>query len=481
LSIVKPIALLVALLALLVALLACSVAAAQVHMGVEASEFRARRQAVIAAAPDGIVLLHSASAPKGWSDAGFQQDSFFYYFTGLENLHDAILAIDGPSKQTWLFVLPPTSGRQRGISTALTGWDAGYLQVGDVTQQLLGIDHVVPWEGFTEFIEARRKAAPALVLYLDQGGEGKMVADVSNPPGLAQIENPFVLWAAAIKTKWPEANVMDAAPIIKPIRAVKSAAEIALLRQAARYTDAGFRAAMAAVAPGCTYHEIEGAAVAGAMRAGADGPGIWPEIKSGTVTVFQKFWDYHLQNRTLQAGDTVSMDLGFSHELYKGDVGRTIPISGHFTADQTEVINFMDEAYHAGLHAMREGVSGDEVIQNSIRYVTDHSQALRSELARHAAAQLLKPGAWVMYSHGIDAVEIFPIGQMHAGNTIAYGPEFDVDGVRFYEEDVSLITPNGHELINPELPYKANDIELTMAHLKHARPMEHCSSLRLLF
>ena len=460
-SILKPVA-------LLIALLACSAAVAQVHMGIEANEFRARRQAVMAGAPDGMVLLHSASAPKAWSDAGFQQDSFFYYFTGLENLHDAILAIDGTSKQTWLFVLPPTSGRQRGISAALSGWDAGYLQTGDETQQLLGLDHVVPWEGFTEFIEARRKATPALVLYLDQGGAGKMVADVSNPPGLPPIENPFVLWTAAIKSKWPDANVADAAPIIKPIRAVKSPAEIALLRQAARYTDAGFRAAMAAIAPGRTYHEIEGAAVAGAMRAGADGPGMWPEIKSGTVTVFQKFWDYHLQNRALQAGDTVSMDLGFSHELYKGDVGRTMPVSGRFTPEQAEVVDFMDEAYHAGLQAMREGVSGDDVIQTSIRYVTDHSPALRSEFARHAAAQLLKPGAWVMYSHGIDAVEMFPVGQMRAGNAIAYGPEFDVDGVHFYEEDVSLVTPNGHELINPELPYKAADIERTMARLKRS-------------
>jgi hypothetical protein len=173
-------------LGLFFALLACSVAAAQVHMGIDARDFRARRQAVIAAASDGILLLHSASAPKNWSDAGFQQDSFFYYFTGLENLHDAILAVDGINKQTWLFVLPPTTGRQQRISAALNGWDAAYLPVGQETEQLLGVDHVVPWEGFADFIETQRRAAPRLVIYLDQGGEGKMVADVSNPAGLPQ-------------------------------------------------------------------------------------------------------------------------------------------------------------------------------------------------------------------------------------------------------------------------------------------------------
>ena len=71
-----------------------------------------------------------------------------------------------------------------------------------------------------------------------------------------------------------------------------------------------------------------------------------------------------------------------------------------------------------------------------------------------------------MYSHGIDAVEIFPVKQMHIGNTIAYGPDFNIDGVGFYEEDVSLITPSGHELINPALPYKAADMEKMMARLK---------------
>jgi hypothetical protein len=105
----------------LVALLACSAAAAPVHMGIDVSEFRARRQAVMSVATDGIVLLHSGSAPKNWNDVGFQQDSFFYYFTGLENLHDAILAVDGLSKQTWLFVLPPTSGRQQRFQPSLDG------------------------------------------------------------------------------------------------------------------------------------------------------------------------------------------------------------------------------------------------------------------------------------------------------------------------------------------------------------------------
>jgi Xaa-Pro aminopeptidase len=364
--------------------------------------------------------------------------------------------------------MAPTERQQRRFD-ALSGWDAVYLTPNHATEQALGIDHIVAWDGFADFIETRRKANPKVPLYLDQGREGKMVADESNPPGLAAIENPYLLWSEAIKAKWPDANIVDASPTLQKIRAVKSPAEIALMKKAAACTDSGFRAAMAAIAPGHTNREIEGAAIEAALRAGADGVSMWPELKTGPVsgrTVFQKFYDYHLLNRTVQAGETVLMDLGFNYEFYKGDVGRTLPVSGHFTADQREVIDLMNSAYQSGLKALHDGVNADEIIRTSTRYVEDHRQGLHSELARRAALQLLKPGTWVMYTHGLDTVEIYPPKELHAGNTVALGPDFDVDGQGFYEEDVVLITADGYQLINPSLPYSASDIEKMMARLK---------------
>ena len=439
------------------------------HMGIEPGEFQARRQLAMNAASDGIILLHSFSAPKSWRDSGFQQDSNFYYFTGLQNLHDAILAIDGTTKQSWLFVMAATTRRQLRLFSTMTGWDSVYLAAGHETERDLGVEHVVDWAGFADFIETRRNANAKLVLYADFGGEGKMVADVSNPPGLAPIENPYLLWPAAIKSKWGDANVADAAPILQKIRAVKSPAEIALMKKAAGYTDVAFRAAMAAIAPGRTNREIEGAAVEAALRAGADGISMWPELKTAGITVFQKFYDYHLRNRTVQSGETLLMNLGFDCDFYKGDVGRTLPVSGHFTRDQREVIDFMNGAYQSGLRVLRDGVSADEVIAAGTRYATDHRQALRSELARRAAAELAKPSTWIMYTHGLDMVEIYPLKDLHTGNTVAIETEFNVDGMGFYEEDVLLITANGYQLINPDLPYSATDIETLMSRLKRSK------------
>jgi hypothetical protein len=56
---------------LLVVLLAFSFGMALAHMGIDTSEFQARRQSVMNGASDGIVLLQSFSAVKSWNESGF--------------------------------------------------------------------------------------------------------------------------------------------------------------------------------------------------------------------------------------------------------------------------------------------------------------------------------------------------------------------------------------------------------------------------
>jgi len=49
------------------------------------------------------LLLHAESNMPDATD-GFRQDPFFYYFTGLENTVGGLLAIDGRSAESWLFL-----------------------------------------------------------------------------------------------------------------------------------------------------------------------------------------------------------------------------------------------------------------------------------------------------------------------------------------------------------------------------------------
>src|SRR5437868_9019693 len=155
----------------------------------DAATFAARRRAALAKAPDRIVLLHSNSGFKRWEEAGFLQDPAFLYFTGLRNAQAAILALDGPAKASWLFVRPPFR-----LAIDPKGLDAIFVKPGAASEAELKIDHVVAWDGFVPWLEEHKKAGK-LVLYADEGGQtGAQMGDGGNPPGLAPMFNPYLLF-----------------------------------------------------------------------------------------------------------------------------------------------------------------------------------------------------------------------------------------------------------------------------------------------
>src|ERR1700676_4340731 len=71
--------------------------------GTDKIELGERRQRGAAAFHDGILLVHAKSVGDAAAD-GFRQDAAFYYFTGLENTSGALLAIDGRTGGSLLFL-----------------------------------------------------------------------------------------------------------------------------------------------------------------------------------------------------------------------------------------------------------------------------------------------------------------------------------------------------------------------------------------
>src|ERR1700688_4082838 len=105
-------------------------AAAQPPVGVE------RRQRAATALHDGILLLHAKSTLDFAAD-GFRQEPFFYYFTGLGNTVGAVLAIDGKSGESWLFLPSRPPFLKGGLQPE--------AQPGAEAAKVLGFEHVVDW------------------------------------------------------------------------------------------------------------------------------------------------------------------------------------------------------------------------------------------------------------------------------------------------------------------------------------------------
>src|SRR6204780_378354 len=442
---------------LLIPLLLLSCASAQ--FSIDSAEYQARRRAALEKVPDGIIVLRAFSGLKHWDESGFHQDASFYYFTGLANLHGAILALDGVQKESWLFVSP----RLGSFGSDLHGFDSVFIDPGAPTEAELKLDHVVLWEQFVSFIESRRKSNPKLILYADSAGQtGQMSGDAKIPPGLGPMDNPHQVWSNTLRQHWSDLEVKDAFAILDEVRSVKSPAELARMRKAAAVTAEGFWAGVHAIAPGKTQRQVEGAVLDACLQAGSDGPSLWPWVRSGPYamgnTLFEAFVDYDNLDRKMQAGEVVRLDLGCDFQMYKGDFGRTIPVSGHFDEGQSETMELLNGAYLAGVSMMRPGGTFKDVFAATLGYIEQHQSELKTPMAKDAAASALKRKGYALHGLGVDMAEGTP-QTFQAGNVLCYEPQFTSGNQSFFVEDTFLITAAGHEVLNPALPYSPADIE----------------------
>jgi Xaa-Pro aminopeptidase len=62
---------------------------------------------------------------------------------------------------------------------------------------------------------------------------------------------------------------------------------------------------------------------------------------------------------------------------------------------------------------------------------------------------------------GVDMAEGAP-KVFREGNVVCYEPGLIAGGQQYFVEDTILITHNGHEILNPALPYSPADIEREM-------------------
>ena len=249
---------------------------------------------------------------------------------------------------------------------------------------------------------------------------------------------------------------------------VKSSAEVAVLRDNARATAVAVRAAMHAVTPGVRQRQVEMRAAQACLDAGAVGPSFWPWTMSGPNAhipmLVRSVHSYDQLDRTMKAGETVRIDLGCTNHGYGGDVGRTVPVSGKFTAGQSEIWNLLIDAYRAGMRAMRPGVSIAQVMATSRAEIERRSGSLETTEGKEAARILLAPNGmagWSLHSVGVESGETV-LETLVAGAVIAFEPIFSVGADAYYLEDMIHITATGAEVLSAGLPYTAAEIEAAM-------------------
>ena len=428
--------------------------AASASAQIATAEFAARRTHAMDSFKDGILIVQASNEISLFAP-GFQQHPDFYYFTGLGNLPSAILVIDGSHHESWLF-LPRSLSGIAALATA--------QQIAP-TEKSTGIEHVADWDDLTTLLDRRLKSQDKPVIYTSTY---HWSGSATVPPSLSQNNDPDKLLAYSIKSRWPNATIKSAEPQLDELRVALTPSEIDISRRVAATSAQALLAGMRATKPGASQRTVEASVVSECFRQGADSIAFWPWAMSGANAAFPKpfeaFVDYRSLNREMRSGELVRLDVGCAIDHYRGDVGRTVPVSGHFDEGQREAWNIFVEAYRAGLAVIKDGAARDDVFNAWQSVARHHLETAKTPLALALVGRMLrKEGTQYWEIHGVGLVETAPPAVFRAGMIFAFEPIVTADERGFYLEDTILITKQGYENLTPGLPYTAEEIEKVMA------------------
>jgi Xaa-Pro aminopeptidase len=413
----------------------------------------ARRKRAAGVFHDGILIVHAQSRLSISGD-GFRQDPYFYYFTGLDNTVGAFLVIDGKSGESSLFLSSDPPFQKAGLQPeVLPGVEAG---------KRLGIDHVVDWSELDGFL-SREAGSLSNIYYADDA-----FAYPELPANLLSTKAPrSPLWMQEILHKHPSFEVKQVADGLDALMLVQDAAEMAAIRSAAKSTVTALLAGMHAVRPGVPQRIVESVVEKACWTAGAHGIGFWPWAMAGENAVFPRPFTslalYDHLNTEMRAGALVRLDVGCEWQHYQGDLGRTVPVSGHYSDDQRETWNIFVAAYHAGAGTLHAGATVDQVYEAWRAELLRHRSAVKSVLAQHAIDSWSKRENVPFWQiHATNLLAALAPKVLPEGMTINFEPIASVDGQGFFLEDMYLIKKDNAELLTPGVPYSADEIEAEM-------------------
>ena len=267
--------------------------------------------------------------------------------------------------------------------------------------------------------------------------------------------------AAKLRKIAPLAAFDDVRPILQSMRSVKSAGELGLMRRAADNSVTAQLAAMKAVHPGVWEYEISALMQYEFERRGSEWPSYPPIVGSG---FFSTVLHYDADDRQMQDGDLVVMDVAGSYGGYASDITRTLPVNGHFSARQRKIYDIVLGAQKAAIAAAKPGVmlrqGRNSLHQIAFDYINTHGKDLHGESLGQYFIHGLGHSVGLNVHDPMDYDRPLEPGMVVTMEPGIYIPEENI-GVRI--EDEIAITKDGNEVLTERLPKDPDEIERIMA------------------
>ncbi len=427
--------------------------------------FSRRRRELMRVLRKGVALIPTAPQRTRSNDTEYpyRPDSDFFYLTGFAEPNAVAVLRPGHKQPFVLFVQPRDPERET--------WD-GRRHGPDGARKIFGADIAHP-------IAELDAELPQLLA----GADRVFLAPGKYPDFDAMVN--AVLDGLRRKSRngvRPPAGVLDLREVLHEMRLRKGPYDLELQRKAAAISAAGHIASMRACRPGMMEFEIEALLEYVFKRLGARSPGYNHIVASGeNATILH----YNENDHEIRDGELLLIDAGAEYQLFSGDITRTFPANGHFTAAQRDIYSVVLAAQKAAIAAVRPGAPFNRIHDTATRVIT--RGLVRLGLLRGEVRDLIKKEKHKrFFMHGTShwlGMDVHDVGsyrngkrwrRLEPGMVLTIEPGIYIPagsrgvpkryhGIGVRIEDDILVTRTGREVLTAAVPKEIAEIEATMA------------------
>lgn len=320
------------------------------------------------------------------------------------------------------------------------------------------------WEGLRDMVSKSLKARYGFETIRRTNQQGMLLTNAARRTkklaclhafGAGSVSGDLKLFRQ-VGERVPGVAIEDRTQMLAQMRAVKSAAELGLMRKAAGATANGYSEALRMIRPGVLESDVQMALERGYIEAGADrsspgGVAYNSIVGSGlNATVLH----YNANSARMEAGELLLIDSGAQVGGYACDVTRTVPVSGKFTSEQAELYSLVLEAQLAAIKVVKPGAYMHEV-DEAARAVFEKAGDDRVDYYIHGIGHQL----------GLSVHDPMVDGPLKAGMIVTiepglYMPEIRT-GIRI-EDDILVTNRAGGENLTSAIPKTIREIEGAM-------------------
>jgi len=433
--------------------------------GIGAAEYRRRRRQLMEMAGDDAILVLPAASEKVRSldtHYPYRQDSDFWYLSGFPEPDAVLVLVPGRRHGEVILFCRERDAEREAWDGARAGQEGAVADFGmDDAFPIDDLDDILPG-----LLEGRSR------VYYHFGRD-------------AEFDLKLIGWVNRVRSQvrhgaQPPHEFLELGHLLHEQRLFKSAAEVAVMDEAARISVQAHQAAMRMARAGLHEYELQ-AELERVFRAHDACPAYSSIVGAGHNGCILHYRDNNARSRD---GDLVLIDAGAEYRNYASDITRTFPVNGRFSAEQRALHDLVGAAQAAALAQARPGVAYEAGHLAAVTVLTEgllRLGLLKGTLEANIAEAHYKrfyrhkTGHWI----GLDVHDVGDYRLAGESRLLEPGMVFTIEpglyvsaddtsvdarwrGIGIRTEDDVLITDNGHRVLTEGLARSADEIEAFM-------------------